>query len=251
MVNSTNYYGAFNYPLIPDSFSDSKEFKLKVFDADLAPNYVTRTVRAGIFRVNPDNPEQTQLNYEQYVNEGQEFAEQLKHMRRFGIPIAPTYLTVGTNSTGEMTLYSSTELLEGENLRIFKHKTIAEDKLFAAEYNNLVGSLCHYFESCFKENTKVAYDIFCPRQYIVSEEDRKIYLFDTDSALIEPDDNLATYLTAKMQETVILLQQKFTNMTDAPSSLRPAQESVSDMAKKFEALYAHKRHFLAKFKLTQ
>ncbi|MBP7820889.1 hypothetical protein KA025_01810 [Candidatus Saccharibacteria bacterium] len=209
-IDSRGYCRAFNSALVAAPFDDKKDgFKLKVFEGILPVNYVTRNVSGGIFRADDTNPGYNQRIYESYVEQGQEKAETIKYLRSFGINIPPTYFTAGTNNFNEFHLYSSTQLLAGPNLRDFQHQSPQEDVLFRQPYIDLVTSLCAYYKDCFNNKQLVAFDTFSLRQYVLEDGTKSIYLVDTDSDLVEPDEKLAKYLPTMLDETIRNLEDKF------------------------------------------
>lgn len=222
-------YQAFTKPLEPlPDVENYDGYKLKFLATSNGVNYVVRYEKGGIYKPTGNSPKMDQRVYEQYVEQGARKAETINLLRQFGLKIPPTYYVAGTTEMGEYALYSATEYVPGLLLRDYEHHR-NDDELMPDHYNNLISCLCSYYQYCYDNGLKVAFDTFCPRQYKVDENTKKIWLIDTDSDLVDSNLALANHLEKQLKISIELLEAKFTS--NIPNPLEPARRLTDNLSK--------------------
>jgi hypothetical protein len=201
--------------------------KLKHLQTSVS-SYIVRNVTGGIYGRTSYSDEQFQKLYEEKVNFGEQNAQHLKKVQEHGINIPPTYFVAGSDYFNYLRLYSLTQEVKGTNLKNFVHLQNASEEQLAANYNNLIGSLCSYYASQFTNGYKVMDDIADLHQYKITTQSNepKIYLVDTDINISEPCQNLAKDTINKLTNSADILSSKFRT---GNNFLEPSYTSVNNL----------------------
>lgn len=218
---------AFNYDLEPAGLNTFKDFKLHKFSNPSGPNYISRNVFGGIVNANTNTPKVAQAVYENYLKMGEEKASHLQFIQQFGIKLPPTFFTAGSNDLGYLTLYSLTQFVQGSNLLDYDHTPVDSEDALEQQYTQLFQSLCSYYSYCFNNDKSILFDTFGLQQYVLSNSDKEIYLVDTDSAIMEPNHNLADYLVRQLHKSNNTLTNKFQTGSNRMQQVSPLIEHLA------------------------
>ncbi|MCA9350995.1 hypothetical protein KC874_04885 [Candidatus Saccharibacteria bacterium] len=207
--------------------------KLSTLSSNLVP-YVVRSLVSKENLVNITNSPDKQIVYEQLVELGRQNSQHLEALKKHGINIPSYYFNTGTDDFGRTQLYCLTEKIRGYNLLQFRHLKSVSSTPFENVYNQLVTSLCGYYENRFKEQQPAMADITRLDQYVITtdQNDPKIYLIDTEVLLEKPSAQFGRRLTSELSSMSSLLEARF---SQPGNYMLPSMLAIKKLEQKISA----------------